>query len=604
MARFVTPLVLFCVCLGGLGQTYAQNTTSTDSQELPPLLKDTMTTVSISNDFGTTAVRTNYPEIDLSERAVADDMLSTFTFSLESIIGTVTKDDNLTTDEILMKTDVLLQEVDALTTTNVTRGRGITLKQAMNIAVQNNTTLKIQTLSPQQREWGIVGEWSAFDPVFRAGVGMDHNKNRSRYDTETSGTVISDSHNFSNDASAGITGSLPTGTSYSFSTGFTRSGNNEDSPWFGGTANFSMTQNLLKGAGVTVNMVGIRQAENSYISSLYQLQNDLTNLVTNVQKAYWDLAIGIRALIIKRINYELSRQRMERTMEMVRVGKTSSIDLFASRADVADSVTQLIQATSAVKTLGLNLKRLLNPSTFPDGWETQFFPLDEPIFNGEEVILNNHLDLAMRLRPDLKQAMLDFDNACLTVVRTENGLLPSLNFSVNTGIGGNGNSPGDAFTNTSNPDQFTYGLGLDFSRPILNRSALSSYNQSQISKQASLESLDNLRQQIQVDVRSALIAIANAKATRQSTRLTREQREKEFEFEQAKYELNRSTQLNVNTTQNNMTQAALNELSAQIAYINSYLTLYAAEGTTLQRAGYKPTYVHTSTTNANRGKKQ
>lgn len=65
---------------------------------------------------------------------------------------------------------------------------------------------------------------------------------------------------------------------------------------------------------------------------------------------------------------------------------------------MAASVTSLISSASEVKQLEITLKRLLNPEAFPDGWETQFFPLDEPNFTGEEINLKERIDLAMRLR--------------------------------------------------------------------------------------------------------------------------------------------------------------------------------------------------------------
>lgn len=617
--RFALPVSLVLLIPSfGAGQELTTSSTvevTTTSAVAEAYLHQELTTlgkVDMAADNTTSALEA-FPELATVSTNILEEY-STYTKALESTLRLTEPLDTVTSDELLLRTDELLLEVDSLTTGDVQMGRGVTLKQALTIALQNNTSLKIQYLSPQQREWGIVGAWGAFDPVFRASASASHSRTTTRNEDSIAGTnEDTSSHGFSNSVSAGISGSLPTGTDYSLSTGFDRSATNDAMAWYGGSTNFSLTQSLLKGAGTEVNLVGVRTAENSYISSLYQLQNDLTSLVTNVQRAYWNLAIGIRSLEIQRINYELSRQRTERTMELVRVGRTSSLDLFSARAEMAASVTSLISSASEVKQLEITLKRLLNPEAFPDGWETQFFPLDEPNFTGEEINLKERIDLAMRLRPDLKQSLLDYENSCLTVIRTENGLLPSLDFSVNAGIGGDGNSFGRMFGSNTEPDRFNWGVGLEFSRSLHNRSAIASYSQSQLSKTAAMESINNMRQVIQVDVRSAVISITGAQAARESTRVTREQRQKEYEAEVAKLEQNRSTQLAVNQVQRDMTQAALDELRAQITLITSYLSLYAAEGTTLQRVGLKPTQVKrnmvtstssTKTSNGSRGSKQ
>lgn len=545
------------------------------------------------------AIHTDYPAMGAAG-AIADlgnltsvDSLSSLTQGFSNAMHRFEPDDEMTTDDLMMKTELLVEEVRALTERDIQQGRGITIKQAICIALQNNTSMKISYLTPQSREWGILGQWGTFDPTFTASIDTSHNRTTTRNEPSIDGTNNdSSSHSFSNSASMGISGNLPTGTRYSLSTSFNRSGSNDNMAWYGASTNLSVTQNLLRGAGTQINMIGIRSAENNYISSLYGLQNSLTTLVTNVQTAYWNLAIGIRALEIRRLDYELSRERSMRTMELVRVGKTSSLDLFSARAEMASSITSLISAASQVKLLNLSLKRLLNPSVFPEGWDTQFFPLDTPTFDGEDIVLKNRIQLAMQLRPDLKQSMLDFDNAVLNVMQTENGLLPSLGFVVRTGFGGDGNTFGRTWNSQLEPDRFNWSAGLEFSRPLQNRSATASFKQSQISRQVAMESIDNLRQVIQVDIRTAVINIDGARAQRESTRLTREQRQKEYEAELAKYEQNRSTQLNVNQVQRDMINSALDELRAQINYISYYLALYQAEGTTLQRAGFRPVAVN------------
>lgn len=545
---------------------YAQETTLpplTVSDSLTTAVPETLTTFTLTEPVTTLAEQTG---IDYSNATHIEDVI--------------------TSSDLATQTATIMAEIDELTSGPMRRGYGITVEQAINLALRNNIGLKIQYLTPQTRQWGIEGSWGEFDPTFTASVSASHTRSTTTDDDDSSNDVSS--HSFGNNAMIGLSGFLPTGTNYSLSASMKRSGIQEESPWFDSTANFSVTQSLLKGAGTDVNMISIRTAENSYCSSLYQLQNNLITLVTNVQNAYWNLYIAIRALDIQRTSYNLSLQQTQQTMELVRVGRNTMLDLQSARAELAQNVTDVITAASTVKTAELTFMQLINPEVYPEGWNTHFYPIDAPVLKGETINVDDRVSLAMKLRPDLKQAMIDFDNSELTVMQTANGLLPKLDFFTDLSSGGSYNSFVGTVRSNMEPDQFGWSAGFEFSQKLQNRNAIASYAQAQIGRQSAMDSIENMRQTIQMDVRKAAISIESATRRVETTRITRELRELEYAAEVEKFNVSRSIQLLVNQAQRDLTNAALSEAQAQISLIASYLALYQAEASTLQRAGIKP----------------
>ncbi len=561
-------LVLAGLCLTATAQ---DNTTST----LSPLdSENTIVTLGLDAALTTDVPATIITEIP--EPVITSEQKSVVDYRYEPDV-----DDIISSQSLAMQTKKLMSEIDELTSGSLRHGYGITVQQAINIALQNNISLKIQYQTPVTRQWGIEGSWGEFDPTFTASISAAHNRSTDII------TGIS-THNFSNTASVGLSGSLPTGTDYSLGASMERSGVQEESPWFDSTTNFSITQSLLKGAGTDVNMVTIRTAENTYCASLYQLQNNLISLVTNVQNAYWNLYIAMRALDIQRTTYNLALQTTQKTIELVRVERSTALDLASARAELSQNVTDVIAAAAAVKTAEINLMELLNPSHYPEGWNSHFYPIDAPVLKGETIDLEERVKLAMRLRPDLKQAMIDFDNSELQIISTQNGLLPRLDYFISLRLGGSNNSFVSATRSNLEPDEFGWNTGLQLSMPLQNRSAIASYKQSEISRQVALDSIENMRQTIQADVRTAAIAIESAARRVETTRITRELREQEYAAEVEKYNVKRSIQLLVNQAQRDLRDAALSEAKAQISLIEAYLALYQAEGSTLQRAGIKP----------------
>lgn len=486
-------------------------------------------------------------------------------------------------------------ELEALTSSSK-KARRITLMDSIYRALADNQQLRVQRLSPEISNTSIQSAEGAFDQQLNAGV--SHSSNRSSTlsalsrdagssDTRVEGTRVSSNTN----ANVSLSQRLPTGTEYSLSFNTNRSETNQTFPFYSSALNLNITQSLLRGAGCKVNCIQVWTAQNNFVISLYQLQQTLINLVADIQTRYWDVYLAMETLAIRRQAYEVAREQRERVEQFVRVGRSAPLDVLAAQAEESARISGIINAVADLKDSQLQFLRLLNPNCVPEGWNAHMYPAERPLIPSEPLVLDQHLRLAMYYRPDLRQAQIDLANGELEVYRSQNGLLPALDFTTGYGLTGVGDSYGESFSKIRDRENPNWNVGLQFSYPLQNRQARAAYRRANFQKRQAEEAIRNYEQIIQLDVRSAIVEIERTGRLIESTRVTARLRAEELAAEVEKYRVGRSTQLLVQQAQRDLLTAQLEEVSAVVANIRAYINLHRVEGTTLQRSGILPVHI-------------
>lgn len=498
-------------------------------------------------------------------------------------------------DKLLPDSEVLFKELESFSSGTKTVRR-ISIVNAVCRAIEVNQSLSIERLRPEVSNTGIMAAESQFDTNLDMGVTHTtrHIPTLGAQRTDSNSTaprVAGEAVTRTDDFNVGLSGRLPTGTNYSFGFDATRTSTNHTFPFYTSSLNAGLTQNLLKGAGCAVNCARVWTAEHNFIISLYQLQQVLINLVTDVQNAYWDLYLSLATLEIRRSAYEVAKEQRERTEEFVRVGKSPPLELLAAQAEESARFGDIITGVALVKERELLFLRLINPDNLPQSWDTRFYPADTLVLPDEKLNVRERVSLANYYRPDLRQAQLDLANGELEVMRTTNGLLPSLDFVGSLTYNGAGDTLGQPVRQIRDREYPSWQVGLQLSYPLQNRAARAEFRRANFQRQIAEESIKNFCQIIEVDVRSAIIEIERTARLINSTLITRQLREAELAAEIEKFRVGRSTALLVNQAQRDLTQARLDEISSVVANIKAYIALYRFEGTSLQRNGIQPVMV-------------
>jgi outer membrane protein TolC len=118
-----------------------------------------------------------------------------------------------------------------------------------------------------------------------------------------------------------------------------------------------------------------------------------------------------------------------------------------------------------------------------------------------------------------------------------------------------------------------------------NRAAEGTYRAAVLSKEQSEESLRNLIQTIQVDVRTQYIEAERTRQQIDATRATLVAQETALRVERGKFLAGKSTSLLVAQAQRDLLSAQLQEVQAVTGHLKALVALYRLEGSLLYRRG-------------------
>jgi outer membrane protein len=458
----------------------------------------------------------------------------------------------------------------------------IGIHEAILMAMENNQSLIVERMNPEIQKTFEQEELAVFDPLIipeassRRTVG--DRLSRAGFSTESQ---IVDS----------ITGSIsidklfPTGTAVGLeaSTSYTDSSLYSDT-FTANRIGFSVTQALLRGMDYQANMARVNQARIDTRISEYELRGFTEIVLEQVEDKFWDYALAQRQIDIYTDSLNLAEKQMTEAEERIKIGDLAETELAAAQAEVALRRENLINARSTLAKEHIDLLRLLNPSGGID-WNRQVmleYDTSPPDVRLDDV--ENHVQLALRMRPDLNQARLQIKRGDLEVVRTKNGLLPRMDMFISFGKSGYADTFNRALKNMDEGSyDVTWGLAMEDS-PI-NRSARAQYTRAIAGKQQLHKALENLRQLVQVDVRSAYIEVTRAQEQISATTATRKFQEEKLRAETEKFRVGKSTSLLVGQAQRDFVASQIAEIQAVANYLKSLVALYRLEGSLLQRRG-------------------
>ncbi len=458
----------------------------------------------------------------------------------------------------------------------------IDIQRAILLAMENNRSLFVQRLNPEIAETFVAQQRAVFDTALSGEVSSTRTV-EDRLARATSGieSQIVDSIN----GALLLSKLLPTGTTVELGA-TTRY---LDHSLYGDTfvdnrIGITVTQALLRGVSLQANKARIEQAKIDTLISEYELRGFTELLAEEVETRFWDYALAQKQIEIYTNSLALAEQQMTETQERIKIGTLAETELAAAQAEVALRRENLINARSDLEQERLSLLRAINPSPTID-WDLGIvLEYQAALPNVALDDVEQHVQVALRLRPDLNQARLEIQQGALEVVRTRNGLLPRLDVFIEYGKSGYANVFGRAARDLGH-GSYDFTTGLRFEYPPSNRFARAQHHRAVVSRQQSHLALENLIQLAQVDVRSAYIEVSRTRQQIAATTATRESQEENLRAETEKFKVGRSTSLLVAQVQRDLVASQIAETEAVANYLKALVALYRLEGSLLQRRG-------------------
>ena len=315
------------------------------------------------------------------------------------------------------------------------------VEDAVLFGLEHNQALKLDRLNPELQQTFEAQQRAVFDPTLAAGLSWQDVNGQS---LTSAGTQTTDVKTTVGNVS--INEYLPTGTRLSIGA----NANGQDMSSVTDTLDavrggISITQSLLQGGSVAANLASLRQARLDTLSSEYELRGFSESLVADIEQTYWDYQLAQRRILIFEDSLKLAEQQLDETRERIKVGKLAEVELAAAKAELASREEGLIDARGDFETTRLHLLQLLNPpGTNP--WDCSPILTTPP--KAPDAPLDNvasHVELALRMRPEMNQARLSIQRGELEVVKTKNGLLPQMDLFINLGKTGYSDSFGKPY---------------------------------------------------------------------------------------------------------------------------------------------------------------
>ena len=203
-----------------------------------------------------------------------------------------------------------------------------TLKEAVERSIKQNLTLHAQQMEWGIAKWGTHREWATFEPQLSASTKREANSRENTVEEQNSqlSPLFDEKNRLSKVAMEGL---FATGAKYSL--GYTLNDlansltNRTSRPAFASEyqsfLGASVTQPLLKNAGLTPTMAGIRLATAQERIAYQDLRRQVMDIVSRTEAVYWEL-VQAQALYFNRVgSVKIATTVLTDNRERVKNGK-------------------------------------------------------------------------------------------------------------------------------------------------------------------------------------------------------------------------------------------------------------------------------------------
>jgi outer membrane protein TolC len=480
----------------------------------------------------------------------------------------------------------------------------ISLQEVIGMMLDHNLDIRTNRFSPRSSALATLMSYRTWQPSIRfsGSVSRDTSASTSQLNGATSLSNLR--HQFS----LGFTQQLTYGTTVSVDATLNRQSNNSIvntfNPSYQSNIRYTLAQHLLRDRGRYINNRQTIISQNSERLTALQFETQVTNLLVQAQKAYWDLVFAAEDLKVKQRSLDIANQTLAENKMKVEIGTLAPIEVKQTESEVANRRQQLIQTTGSVVTNEDSIKRMISSETDPSLFLVRLTTMDTPRSPASVNIpsLVEAVSIAMENRLELRQAAIELENRDIDIDYTRNQRLPVLDATFTFTQNGTGGTrtirnsqfggavtdiiPGgvwNAFGQLFSYDYRGYSLGFAFNMPLTNKVAKAEHERALNERRISESRLDTTRQQIALEVRNALTQIQQAQASIEQARVARELAQERVDAEQTKFNLGTSTLRFVLEEQRNVAQAETSELQSLVTFTKAVVDLDRAMGLTLMK---------------------
>ena len=375
----------------------------------------------------------------------------------------------------------------------------------------------------------------------------------------------------------------------------------EFNPFYAPSTSVTLTQPLLRGRGRSVNLRFIHIANLNRKVSRLLFQQQILDTVYGTSRIYFDLVSLGENISVKQEALKAAQKLRQDNADQVEQGTLAPIELTRASALVSSSEFDLVQAQGLYRQEEVILRNLLIRSSSPvfAASFSEIVPTDRIVVpdSPESVSLDSLVQQGLTRRPDLAQALLQFQANQVSVQASRNQVLPQLNVYGNVETRGSSEasfeplgSPGTGMA--AIPQNLALGGlrtstiyqgGIQLTLPIRNRIAASDAARDTVQLREAQARSEKLGDQAREEIETALIALETSFAAYKAAAASRTYQEQLLGAERDKLQAGQSTNLLVVQNQTYLAQARSTEIAARSNWVKARIELDRATGGLLEK---------------------
>ena len=515
-----------------------------------------------------------------------------------------------------------------------TKQKTLTLRDAMMMALENNRDIEVERLNVQMNEFDVTAAQGFYDPALSTSLYYDRR-------TIPATSIFAAGKTDNVVGSAAFTQRTPwQGSSfqatYDNNRATVQNPFNDLNPQITNSLNFTFTQPLWKNRTNDLARRQIKLAKKRLDISDTQFRQRAIEIISQVQRAYWDLVFARRDREIKRESVELAQTQLGHNQRLVEAGTLAPADIISARVELERRNDEAEAAVDAIQRAENALKALMLQPENAEMWSAEIIPAEQPQVEATAAIpLEDATRLAFQNRPEMQQFRLRGEQNQIDVDYFRNQTKPQIDLFASYGtvglagrqrttpnpltassgltterinqligrinaltpgqtpltpipptnfgstpeelIGGYGQSAFNLFKNEFRSWRF----GVNINLPLRNRTAEANLGRSLAEGRQIEVQRQRLQQVIEVEVRNALQAVETSRKRVEAAKNSRANAELQYQSEQRKFDAGQSTNFFVLDRQNALSAARGRELRAMTDYTKAVAELQRVMSTTL-----------------------
>jgi outer membrane protein len=407
-------------------------------------------------------------------------------------------------------------------------------------------------------------------------------------------------------------------------------------PTFGTTLGVSFTQPLFRGLKIDNTRRAIRIQRKRIEQSDADFQRQTIDVVTQVQRAYWDLVFALRDQQNKTANLNLSKENLRRVEASIAAGKSAPLERAEVSTELANREAEVLVAAQQVSIAENSLKVLMLRDPASNEWNQSLIPTDQPFFSVDPISLDGALKDAIGNRPELRRLKAQQEINSIDRQYFKDQLKPRIDLNSSftlIGLSGTSNGPTTPFTtplisgdpttssnafllselrklnplivvpnitvspslnpqfiggyrqsltNLFKTDTRTFTIGATISFPIRNTAAKADLAGAEIQKNQIDAQMRAQEQSIIAEVRNAVQSVETARQRVLAARRARENAEIQLNGERKLFEVGRSTTFLLFQRENALANTRNAEIRAETDFTKALAELQKASSTTFK----------------------